>query len=69
MVADAQITVRNEATGQERTTVSDRAGDYQLSALPVGNYRLEVRSPGFQTTAVSGLRLEVAQAIVQNVRL
>ena len=69
VVADAQITVRNEATGQERTTVSDRSGDYQLSALPVGSYRLEVRSPGFQTTVVSGLRLEVAQAIVQNVRL
>ena len=54
-VAGAQITVRNEATGQERTTVSDRSGDYQLSALPVGSYRLEIRSTGFQTTVVSGL--------------
>ena len=31
-VADAQITVRSEATGQERTTVSDRSGDYLVSA-------------------------------------
>jgi hypothetical protein len=69
VVADAQITVKNEATGQERTTVSDRSGDYQLPALPVGSYRLEIRSTGFQTTVVSGLRLEVAQAAVQNVRL
>jgi hypothetical protein len=68
-VADAQITVKSEATGQERTTVSDSSGDYLVSALPVGSYRLEIRKSGFQTTVVSGLRLEVAQAAVQNVRL
>src|SRR5512143_558414 len=68
-VADAQITVKSEATGQERTTVSDRSGDYLVSALPVGSYRLEIRKTGFQATVISGLRLEVAQSAVQNVRL
>ena len=69
VVASAQITAKNQATGAERSTVSDRNGDYVIAALPVGSYRLEVRSSGFQTTVVSDIRLEVAQAAVQNVKL
>jgi hypothetical protein len=69
IVAGASITVRNQATGQERSAVSDRQGEYLVSALPVGAYRLEVTSSGFQTAVVQNLRLEVAQALVQNVRL
>ena len=69
IVAGAQITARNQATGEERSTLADRNGDYVIAALPVGSYRLEVRSQGFQTTVVSDIRLEVAQAAVQNVKL
>ena len=69
VVAGAQIAVKNQATGEERSTVSDRQGEYLVPALPVGSYRLEVQSTGFQVAVVQNLRVEVAQAAVQNVKL
>src|SRR6266508_3483486 len=65
----AQILVVNEGTGAERNTVSDSSGEYRVPALPPGDYRLEVRLSGFQTSLVKAIRLEVAQTRVQNVRL
>jgi hypothetical protein len=65
----ASIVLRNQATGEERGTVSDRTGLYQIVSLPVGLYRLEVKADGFQTRAYTDLRLEVAQVSVLNVRL
>ena len=63
------IVLRNQATGEERTTVSDRTGLYQIASVPPGLYRLEVKANGFQTRVLKDLRLEVAQVSVQNVRL
>src|SRR3989442_1665313 len=68
-VAGAKVLVKNQATGEERTTQSDLRGEFQVVSLPVGVYRLEVRADGFQTKVVKDLRLEVAQTMVQNVRL
>ena len=39
----AAITIRNQATGEERTTVSDRPASTAWPALTPGLYRLEVR--------------------------
>src|SRR4029453_7647923 len=65
----ATITVRNQDTGEERTTVSDRAGDYRVPALLPGLYRIEVQIEGFQPQVVKDLRVEVAQVVVQDVKL
>jgi hypothetical protein len=65
----ANITVRNQDTGEERTAVSDRDGDYRIPALPPGRYQLEARLDKFQTQVIKDLRLEVAQVAVQNVKL
>src|SRR5471030_2115459 len=43
-VPNATITVRNQNTGEERTTQSDANGQYVVPSLPVGTYRLEVKS-------------------------
>ena len=69
LVPGATILVRNQATGEERTTVSDKAGEYQVAALSPGLYRLEARAQGFQVQVVSDIHLGVAQTIVQNVRM
>jgi hypothetical protein len=69
VVPGATITARNQATSEERTTVSDRSGEYQVPSLPVGLYRLEVQLQGFRTAVITDLRLEVAQTFVQNVQL
>jgi hypothetical protein len=69
LVPGATLLVRHQATGEERSTVSDRAGEYQIAALAPGLYRLEVRAQGFQVQVVSDVRLGVAQTVVQNVRM
>jgi hypothetical protein len=69
VVPNAKITVRNQATGIERLTQSDSDGNYQVAALPVGMYRLEVQAQGFQTQILPNLNVEVGRTLVQNFQL
>src|SRR5471030_3038347 len=68
-VPNATITVRNQNTGEERTTQSDANGQYVVPSLPVGTYRIEVKSPGMQTTIASDLALEVGRIVRQDFSL
>jgi carboxypeptidase family protein/TonB-dependent receptor-like protein len=68
-VPNATVSATNQATGVESVTQTDSAGDYLFPSLPIGVYRVQVRAPGFQTTAVANLRLEVASTLTQNIQL
>lgn len=48
VIPDATVTVRSVATGQVRTTTSDRSGSYAISALPAGVYQVDVDVSSFQ---------------------
>src|SRR5215471_18992710 len=63
------ISARNQGTGVERTTLSDETGNYQVAALPVGVYQIEVRLQGMKPQIVDGLGLEVGQTVVRNFKL
>lgn len=65
----AKVVVRNQATGLERVAETDSEGNYQVAALPVGMYRVEVQSQGFQTQIANDLNLEVGRTVVQNFQL
>jgi len=69
VIVDAKIVARNLATGIERTTQTDSSGNYQIAALPVGTYRVEIRTQGFQTAVVDSLDVEIGQTVVQNFQL
>lgn len=69
VVSGATITVRNEATGLQRTTQTDDTGNYLVAALPVGVYQVEVTGVGFQKQTVSHLKLDVSQTVTQNFQL
>ncbi len=69
VVPNATVTVRNEATGEERTTQTDAAGIYLVPSLPVGTYRVEVKSSGMQTTAAAGLPVTVGTTVRQDFNL
>jgi hypothetical protein len=69
VVPNASVTVRNEATGEERVVQTDAAGLYSVPSLTLGRYRLEVKSPGMQTVAASGLLIEVSTTVTQNFTL
>jgi hypothetical protein len=57
-VAGANVTVVNTGTNIERAVVSNDNGDYELSDLVGGTYRLTVRRPGFKTFVADNLILE-----------
>ena len=69
VVPNATVVVRNKATAVERTTQTDSDGHYQVAALPVGNYAIEVRATGFKTQLADSVVLGVAQTIVQNFQM
>ena len=69
VVPNATVTVRNESTGEERTTQTDSAGIYLVPSLPVGSYRVEVKSTGMQTTAAANLPLSVGTTVREDFSL
>src|SRR5438105_8439090 len=68
-VPNATVSVRNQNTGEERTTQSDAAGAYVVASLPVGTYRIEAKAPGMQTTVANDLVLEVGASVRQDFNL
>src|SRR5213082_940338 len=58
-IADAQITATNLDTGLSRVATSDKTGAYRLALLPVGAYRVEATSRGFQRFVRDSVELEI----------
>ena len=67
LIADAKVTLINEATGQTSATVTAKDGTYTFSPVKIGSYVLSVESPGFKkaTTHVSVNVQEQARADFQ----
>lgn len=68
-VPNATVTVKNLATGEEHSTLTDSAGIYQVSALPVGTYSVQVKANGMQTQTVTNLELLVGSTVRQDFTL
>jgi len=68
-VPNAKVVASNDATGVQSETVSDSAGAYLFPSLSIGVYKLEVSAAGFQKFVLTGLKLEVATAVAQNMQL
>src|SRR5688500_19234721 len=61
-IPGATVTVTNLATNIARTVVTDSEGNYVITPLDPGNYRVSAEMPGFQTTVREGLELTVGQS-------
>ena len=68
-VPQAQVTVRNSATGLERTTSSGELGIYTITLLPVGEYEVTAKKQGFADAKVSDVKVGVGQSVTVEVRL
>ncbi len=68
-VAGVEITVISSGIGLRRESATDDSGRYQIVSLPVGDYRIDARAPGFQTQIVETVRLEVGRSITQDFQL
>lgn len=59
----------NLATGVNGITATDDSGYYQISALQIGSYRLEIVAQGFQTEIIENLSVEVGRILVRDFQL
>ena len=69
VVVGARVTARNTATNLERLAIVDDLGTYQIPALPVGIYRLEISATGFRTKVIESVMAEVGTVVVQDIQL
>jgi len=68
-VAGATVKMTGVDTRQVHTFTTDTAGDFRFPNLPVGSYTLEVSASGFKAYRQTGIVLEVAHNVSQNVAL
>jgi len=64
-----KVTLTNEGTRAERGAVTDGAGNYVFPLVAPGVYSLRAEAAGFRTYEVSGLEVQVSQAVTHAVTL
>jgi len=67
-VVGARVSVKGPV-GIDRATQTNSGGDFEIPALPPGNYSVEVSMKGFQTQQAKDVVLQVSQNSVQNFSL
>jgi hypothetical protein len=61
IVPGATVTVKNLQTGISRTVTTNDNGEYQILALPPGNYEVTASAPTFKKAVISNVKLTVGQ--------
>lgn len=69
VVPDATVTATQVGTGLTRTVVTSDDGNYSITNLAIGTYRVKISKSGFKETAVSDVAVNVANVTRQNVAL
>ena len=59
VVQGVQVKATNVETNQSSETISDATGQYRILALPIGRYKVEATTPGFQAFVETGVVLSV----------
>ena len=68
-VSAADVAAKDLDTGANRHTATNPAGQYQIPALPVGIYEIQITRQGFSSPVRSGIHLAVGQEAVVDFRL
>lgn len=69
VVASAELTLLQPATGFKRDGKADEKGQYLFLSVPIGVYSLGVSAPGFSAFEQQGIRLNVNTATTLNIAL
>jgi len=69
VVPGAQVTVRNVATGVERTLSTNPAGEYVAADLDPGTYAVSIQAAGFRTARADSVVLQVSRDARVNMTL
>ena len=69
VVPGATITVKNNATSQEFIATTADNGTFNVPALMSGNYTVTIAAPGFKTTVLSNVKVDIGTASSINITL
>ena len=69
VISGAAVTATNKGTGQARTETTDSSGVYKFSLLPAGAYSVKFAAPGFKTSEVPSVAVNVTETPVLNEKL
>jgi hypothetical protein len=64
-----KVTATSEATQISTTSVTDKAGFYQILNLPIGQYRVTATREGFRTSTTEAPSLEINQVLRVDLRM
>ena len=63
VIPNAEVTVRNEGTGEIRTMTTTSTGEYAFTELQVGSYSISVSAQGFKKFSVPNIALAAGDRI------
>jgi len=66
LVANAKVTITDQATGTPRLTTSNSHGEYQIFGLPSGVYKVTVSMQGMTTQDITGVTLNGSDVMTAN---
>jgi hypothetical protein len=69
VVAGADVSVTNPATGAVRTAKTSDRGEYAFADLPAGSYDLTIKAPNFKEYVSKGVQLFVSSTTTVNASL
>jgi hypothetical protein len=61
VIIGAEVTVTSLATAEQRKVSTDNAGNYDVSLLPPGTYRISVTANGFKKADVGSVRVVITE--------
>jgi hypothetical protein len=69
VIPNANVTLTNLGTNENRTTQTNASGDYSFTLLPVGHYSITVKAAGFQASITHDLSVEAGDRARNDVHL
>ncbi len=69
VVSGAKVTIRNAATGVQRTLTTNQTGEYVATDLDPGTYAVSVQAAGFRTAEANSVVLQVSRDARVNLTL
>ena len=68
-VAGAKVSIKNERTGEERSTVTNEQGYFVIGSLKPSTYTVKAEQPGFAPIEYSSMTLAVGQELMLDFEL
>ena len=59
VIPNAEVSARNQETGQVRKTNADASGSFRVTSVPAGTYEVSATAPGFKTEVRTGVEVTV----------